>query len=114
LQVEAEIEEVVHRTYQAPITTAKRSSSGAITKLSPMLEFSHAFVYDLRQLRHLFAQSRIFLDFALNAFAIAPQLFPQALKLTSEIINFAHRIFRYSAEHLAKILSRYFPIGITR
>ena len=69
----AEIEEVVHRTYQAPIHH-REAIFGRRDHLMchRSLNFPHAFVYDLRQLRHLFAQCRIFLDFALNAFAIAP------------------------------------------
>jgi hypothetical protein len=42
-------------------------------------------------LHHLLAQSAVFLNLALNTFAIGPQLFPQPTKVTNEIINLARR-----------------------
>src|SRR6516162_7152696 len=51
--------------------------------------FLHVFGDDFRYLHHLLAQCRVFLNLALNAFAISLQRSPQPLKLTNETINFA-------------------------
>ena len=56
-------------------------------------EFFHAVGDNLRQLHHLLAQFGVFRNVALNAIAIGLQLSPQCLKLTDEIVDFAHRSF---------------------
>ena len=56
-------------------------------------EFPHTVGDNSSQLHHLLAQFSVFRNVALNAIAISLQFSPQRLKLTDEIIDFAHRSF---------------------
>src|SRR5262249_39976114 len=69
------------------IATAKVTYISVRCRSTECSNFLDAFGDGFRQLHHHLAQFVVFLNLALDAFAIGPQLFPQPLKLTNEIVN---------------------------
>ena len=56
-------------------------------------EIFHAVRNNIGQLHHLLAQFGVFRNVALNSIAIGLEFFPQCLKITDEIVDFARRGF---------------------